>query len=107
MLINRVNPFSFSTPKIIVSPCLTLRSRLEDLEENDKPVTLGKIIRTEMKTITTYMAVVLYLLCSTKFSFAEGGDDTKIRHAVSGHIRDAGTGEDLIGATVYIKELNQ
>lgn len=33
------------------------------------------------------------------------GDDSKTRYTISGHVRDAGTGEDLIGATIYVDEL--
>ncbi|HPE57994.1 MAG TPA: TonB-dependent receptor [Bacteroidales bacterium] len=51
----------------------------------------------------------LFLLVSILFTvdpvLAEGGDDTKTRFTISGHIRDAETGEDLIGATIYVHEL--
>jgi len=32
-------------------------------------------------------------------------DESKIKFTISGHVRDKDTGEDLIGATVYVKEL--
>lgn len=33
------------------------------------------------------------------------GDDSILRYTISGHIRDASSGEDLIGATIYVNEL--
>ena len=36
---------------------------------------------------------------------ADGEGDSGKRFTISGHIKDAETGEDLIGATVYVKEL--
>lgn len=36
---------------------------------------------------------------------ADGNDDTKVKFTFSGHIRDAENGEDLIGATIYIEEI--
>lgn len=52
-----------------------------------------------------YIAAILALFFSFEILMAEGGDDSKIRHTLSGHIRDAETGEDLIGATIFVKEL--
>jgi hypothetical protein len=40
-----------------------------------------------------------------KIVLADGEDDSGLRFTISGHIKDAETGEDLIGATVYVKEL--
>lgn len=39
------------------------------------------------------------------FSHAEKEDDIVDRNTLSGHITDAETGEELIGATVYVKEI--
>ena len=42
----------------------------------------------------------------TLFSYADGENDPLVKKfAISGHIKDATTGEDLIGATIYIKEI--
>jgi hypothetical protein len=62
-------------------------------------------IDIEMKIETIILLILSLLLFSGKMSRADGGDDTRIRRTLSGHIRDAATGEDLIGATVYVVEL--
>ena len=33
-------------------------------------------------------------------------DYSEKKYVISGHIKDKNTGEDLLGATIYIKELN-
>jgi len=57
-----------------------------------------------MKLITVFFSVLLVFFLPLKKINADG-DDTKVRNTISGHIRDAATGEDLIGATIYVKEL--
>jgi hypothetical protein len=37
--------------------------------------------------------------------FADEGEESVKKFTVSGHVRDGSTGEDLIGATIYVKEL--
>ena len=52
--------------------------------------------------------LVLVLLTGMLFPFtlkAEGDESDKNKRTISGHIKDAETGEDLIGATIYIEEL--
>lgn len=58
-----------------------------------------------MKLTAFHTTLILLFFATVQLSFAEGNDDSRIRHTISGHIRDAATGEDLIGATVYVKEL--
>ena len=36
---------------------------------------------------------------------AEGDDADKDKRTISGHVKDAETGEDLIGATIYIEQI--
>jgi len=58
-----------------------------------------------MKTINaTIVLIILFTLSHVKLN-AEGEGDAGKRFTISGHIKDAETGEDLIGATVYVKEL--
>jgi hypothetical protein len=55
--------------------------------------------------------VLFYVLCFVILSsfslalMADGTPDQKGRITLSGYVRDAGTGEDLIGASVYVSEL--
>jgi len=54
--------------------------------------------------INKYWYVLLVLIIFSGQAIAEGDDDSKTRFTINGHIRDASSGEDLIGATVYVKE---
>ncbi len=38
------------------------------------------------------------------FAYSEG-DESAVKRTLSGYIHDQSTGEDLIGATVYVKEI--
>lgn len=54
--------------------------------------------------------VILYILISLLFSpavLADGEEESGLRYSISGHITDASTGEDLIGASVMIEELGK
>jgi hypothetical protein len=51
--------------------------------------------------ILLFLAGIL-LPCQLK---AEGDEGDKTKRTISGHVKDAETGEDLIGATIYISEL--
>ncbi|MCB0804684.1 MAG: TonB-dependent receptor [Bacteroidales bacterium] len=53
---------------------------------------------------------VLFFLAAAMFLItgqirADGNEESGKRFTISGHIRDANTGEDLIGATVYVTQL--
>lgn len=55
-------------------------------------------------------SVFLKLILALLFNFAfisvySEGDEIAVKYTLSGHIHDQRTGEDLIGATVYIKEI--
>jgi hypothetical protein len=58
-----------------------------------------------MKTINAIIAIIIIFTLGHSKLKAEGEGDAGKRFTISGHIKDAETGEDLIGATVYIKEL--
>ncbi|MCB2220421.1 MAG: TonB-dependent receptor [Bacteroidetes bacterium] len=58
-----------------------------------------------MKIHLIYIVLCCALVIGAKPVLADGEDDTRIRFTISGHIRDALTGEDLIGATVFVQEL--
>ncbi len=47
--------------------------------------------------------VVLFFLHKSAVADGDGGP---VKYTISGHIKDKSTGEDLIGATVFVKELN-
>ncbi|MCK4856088.1 MAG: carboxypeptidase-like regulatory domain-containing protein, partial [Bacteroidales bacterium] len=54
------------------------------------------------------LIITLYLLFSILPLMADGEEEeTGPRYTISGHIRDAGTGENLIGAAVMVEELNR
>lgn len=57
-----------------------------------------------MKTMFKTLGLFLLLFLSNYLLFAEGEDEAA-RKTISGYIRDAETGEELIGATIYIKEI--
>jgi len=48
--------------------------------------------------------MVSILSLTVVFGYAEG-DENLVKATLSGHIHDKSTGEDLIGATVYVKEI--
>lgn len=54
------------------------------------------------------VSISILLLCLLLFSIsntrAEGEENIK-KYTISGHVTDKSTGEDLIGATIYVKEL--
>jgi hypothetical protein len=58
-----------------------------------------------MKIHWIYIVLLCALIIGIKPAFADEEDDTRIRFTISGHIRDASTGEDLIGATIFVQEL--
>jgi hypothetical protein len=58
-----------------------------------------------MKTILINTLFICSFFLAGLSLMADGAPDQKGRVTLSGYIRDAGTGEDLIGATVYVQEL--
>ena len=58
-----------------------------------------------MKNTFALIALLFVFFLNTIVVKADGEGDSGKRVTVSGHIKDAETGEDLIGATVYIKQL--
>ena len=52
----------------------------------------------------SYIILIAFLLFPGRV-YAD--DDGELRYTVSGHIRDANSGEDLIGASVLVKQLNK
>jgi hypothetical protein len=56
--------------------------------------------------IKSFLNLVIILLLSIYIvvGYAEG-DESLVKNTLSGHIHDQKTGEDLIGATVYVKEI--
>jgi len=57
-----------------------------------------------LKNLILVSVIIILLGGITTMGRAEGESLVK-KYAISGHIKDAETGEDLIGATVYIKEI--
>ena len=53
------------------------------------------------------LLILLALLVAISPLMADSEDETGPRFTISGHIRDAGTGEELIGAAVMVEELNR
>ena len=51
--------------------------------------------------LKTFWLLALFLITTISISFAQ----PKGKHTVSGYVKDQNTGEYLIGANVYIKEL--
>lgn len=49
--------------------------------------------------------LLLILIFNNPLSVFAGGNEVVKKFTVSGHVKDAETGEDLIGATIYVKEL--
>jgi len=58
-----------------------------------------------MKKSLLYVCGFVFFFSCGLTLMADGTSDQKGRITLSGYIRDAGTGEDLIGATVYVREL--
>jgi hypothetical protein len=54
----------------------------------------------------TVLLIILYLLLSGQL-LAAGGEEIQPRYTISGYIREAGSGEELIGATVISEELEK
>jgi hypothetical protein len=48
--------------------------------------------------------LALFIVFIAFSALADGGEVVK-KYSLSGHVKDAETGEDLIGATIYVKEL--
>jgi hypothetical protein len=53
------------------------------------------------------LLIILSLLFSILPLMADSEEETGLRYTISGYIRDAGTGEELIGAAVMVQELNR
>lgn len=51
--------------------------------------------------------LILCLVISIFSLWADGEEETGLRFTISGHIKDAGTGEELIGAAVMVEEMNR
>lgn len=58
-----------------------------------------------MKTMNISGLILVLFLIQGIVLKAEGGDESKTRHTISGYIKDSANGEDLIGATIYVEEL--
>lgn len=56
-----------------------------------------------MKRINSTILVVLLIMCFAKYGHTDSGMAGK--YSISGYIQDASNGEELIGATVMVKEL--
>ncbi len=56
-----------------------------------------------MKIFLTMLLAAVFILPSQLR--ADGDESDKNKRTISGHVKDAETGEDLIGATIYIEEL--
>jgi hypothetical protein len=52
-----------------------------------------------------YKPLLLLLFLFVHFTALPESDPSMVRFTISGHIKDSQTGEDLIGATVYINEI--
>jgi hypothetical protein len=52
------------------------------------------------------MLILLLLHSPISFLKAEGEESLEKKYAISGHVKDAETGEDLIGATIFIEEIS-
>jgi hypothetical protein len=59
---------------------------------------------TFMERVFLKLILVSILSFGCIFSYAEG-DESAAKRTLSGYIHDKSTGEDLIGATVYVKEI--
>ncbi len=57
-----------------------------------------------MKSFLTSIFLFCFLLYSIGILKAEGEENIK-KYTISGHVSDKSTGENLIGATIYVKEL--
>ena len=53
------------------------------------------------------LLIILCLISVISPSLADTEEDTGPRYTISGHIKDAGTGEELIGAAILVTELNR
>ena len=57
-----------------------------------------------MERVFLKLILVSIFSLTVVFGYAEG-DESLVKATLSGHIHDKSTGEDLIGATVYVKEI--
>ena len=55
-----------------------------------------------MRVLLILISCLISLQATSK---TERGEADKTRSTISGHVKDSETGEDLIGATIYISEL--
>jgi hypothetical protein len=58
-----------------------------------------------MKYTITIVLLVSGIIFLPLISFSEGDEADKNKRTISGYVKDSETGEDLIGATIYIHEL--
>ncbi|MEN8225289.1 MAG: TonB-dependent receptor [Bacteroidota bacterium] len=56
-----------------------------------------------MKKLVVFLLMTGMLM--PRLLIAEGNESDKDKHTISGHVKDSESGEDLIGATIYIEEL--
>lgn len=52
-----------------------------------------------------FLPLLLFIFLLPACLLADGEGEDKDKRIISGHIKDAETGEDLIGATIYVEEL--
>lgn len=57
-----------------------------------------------MKSFLIAILLICFLLNNNGIVVAEGEENIK-KYTISGHVQDKSSGEDLIGATIYVKEL--
>ena len=62
---------------------------------------------TVLIKIMRFLSSILIISFLLFPGLAYGDDDSELRYTVSGHIRDASSGEELIGASVLIKQLKK
>jgi hypothetical protein len=59
-----------------------------------------------MKNHIFSICLLFFSLLNISNVKADEDEGSKVRFSISGHVKDAATGEDLIGATIFVKELN-
>lgn len=57
-----------------------------------------------MRNFLISIVLIYFGVLSVTFAKAEGEENIK-KYTISGHVQDKSSGEDLIGATIYVKEL--
>lgn len=60
-----------------------------------------------IKLITLIISLLLVFPSGFLHAENENDEDDVLRYTISGHIRDASNGEELLGATIYVKELKR